>query len=35
MTNPLHDALLAPLSGRMSPLLHLADGDVRSAVTSS
>jgi malonyl-CoA/methylmalonyl-CoA synthetase len=26
MTNPLHDALLAPLSGRMSPLLRLADG---------
>lgn len=26
MPNPLHDALFAPLAGRQTPLLHLADG---------
>jgi malonyl-CoA/methylmalonyl-CoA synthetase len=30
MTNPLHDALFCPLSGRMSPLLRLADGSAIS-----
>lgn len=30
MTNPLYDALIAPLAGRETPFLHLPDGEVWS-----
>lgn len=32
MTNPLYDALFAPLSGRHSPLLILQDGTTLSGM---